>query len=248
MNINKIPFAYLLKRLPKRARYTCLITFIILIAAIILIPQLRTSSLSVETNAAQVLSETEEDQMSTESQVTELENTKELVNIFETTLPFAAPSITTGPIIPSRFYNLINFPKPIEPELDVIPEPDMPEIIELDCVEDLGEFTITYYCSCTKCCGKWGRNRPNVNNKVVVFTATGAVAQEGITIAVDPKVIPYGTTLYIEGIGYRVAQDCGGAIKGNRIDVFMDSHAAALENGKHKANVYKMNDMSIDIG
>lgn len=236
---NKIPFAYLFKRLPKRARYTCLITFIILIAAIILIPQLRTSSLSVETNAAQVLSE---------SETTEPENTKEIVNVFETTFPFALPSITAKPIISSRFYNLVNFPEPVEPELEVVPEPDMSEIIELDCVEDLGEFTITYYCSCTKCCGKWGRNRPNVDNKVVVFTATGAVAQEGITIAVDPKVIPYGTTLYIEGIGYRVAQDCGGAIKGNRIDVFMDSHTAALENGKHKANVYKMNDLSIDIG
>ena len=239
MNINKIPFAYLFKRLPKRARYACLITSIILIAAIILIPQLRTSGISGETDTAQVPSE---------SETTEPENIKEIVNVFETTFPFALPSITTNPIIPSRFYNLVNFPEPVEPELEAVPEPDMSEIIELDCVEDLGEFTITYYCSCTKCCGKWGRNRPNVDNKVVVFTATGAVAQEGITIAVDPKVIPYGTILYIEGIGYRVAQDCGGAIKGNRIDVFMDSHAAALENGKHKANVYKMNDLSIDIG
>ena len=239
MNINKIPFAYLFKRLPKRARYTCLITSIILIAAIVLIPQLRTTNPSAET---------EETQMSTESEITETGVTKEIVNIFETTFPFVLPSIITKPIIPSRFYNLVNFPELIEPELEAIPEPDMSEIIELDCVEDLGEFTITYYCSCTKCCGKWGRNRPNVDNKVVVFTATGAVAQEGITIAVDPKVIPYGTTLYIEGIGYRVAQDCGGAIKGNRIDVFMDSHAAALENGKHKANVYKMNELSTDIG
>ena len=240
MNINKIPFAYLFKRLPKRARYTCLITSIILIAAIVLIPQLRTTNPSVET---------EETQMSMESETTETGVTKEIVNIFETTLPFTMTSITAEPIIPSRFYNLINFPEPMEPEPETVPEPDMSEVIKItDCIEDLGEFTITYYCSCTKCCGKWGRNRPNVDNKVVVFTATGAVAQEGITIAVDPAVIPYGTTLYIEGIGYRVAQDCGGAIKGNRIDVFMDSHAAALENGKHKANVYKMNDMSIDIG
>ena len=52
-------------------------------------------------------------------------------------------------------------------------------------------------------------------------TATGTTATAGRTIAVDPKVIPYGTKVYIEGYGYRIAEDCGG-FRGNHIDIFVN--------------------------
>lgn len=54
------------------------------------------------------------------------------------------------------------------------------------------------------------------------LTSTGAIAEEGRTIAVDPSIIPYGSIVLINGNEY-VAQDCGGAIKGNKIDIFVDN-------------------------
>lgn len=93
--------------------------------------------------------------------------------------------------------------------------------------KSLGEFVISYYCSCEKCC-----------NKSDGITATGTQATEGRTIAVDPSVIPYGTMVVIDGHTY-IAEDCGGAIKGNRIDIYMDSHEEALKAGVKTAEVFE---------
>jgi 3D (Asp-Asp-Asp) domain-containing protein len=68
-------------------------------------------------------------------------------------------------------------------------------------------------------------------------TAVGAKTRRGI-IAVDPRVIPMGTRLYIEGYGYGVAADTGGAIKGRKIDVFFESRREALKWGRRTVNVY----------
>jgi 3D (Asp-Asp-Asp) domain-containing protein len=62
-------------------------------------------------------------------------------------------------------------------------------------------------------------------------TATGARTTPGRTIAVDPAVIPMGARVYIPGVGVRVAEDRGGLIRGNRLDLCMSSRAAALEWG-----------------
>lgn len=97
--------------------------------------------------------------------------------------------------------------------------------------EALGEFRLTAYCPCVKCCGKDDG-----------ITATGTTAAEGRTISVDPAVIPYGSTvtLYYEDgtVHTYTAEDCGGAIKENRIDVFFDSHETARAFGVQRAMVY----------
>lgn len=58
------------------------------------------------------------------------------------------------------------------------------------------------------------------------------------TIAVDPRVIPLGTRVYVDGYGFAIAEDTGGAIKGNTIDVFLDTPAEAHNWGVKYVNVY----------
>jgi len=62
-------------------------------------------------------------------------------------------------------------------------------------------------------------------------TATGTEVREGI-IAVDPDIIPLGTDIEIKGMGLFVAEDTGGKIKGNRIDIYFDSKEKAKEFGR----------------
>jgi len=99
--------------------------------------------------------------------------------------------------------------EPVATEYAELPE-EPPELISL------GEFKLTHYCPCPICCGEWADG----------ITYTGTKATEGRTIAVDPDVVPLGSTVVIDGQEY-IAEDIGGAIQGNRIDVYMDSHEAA---------------------
>ncbi|WP_353963338.1 3D domain-containing protein [Tepidibacillus marianensis] len=64
------------------------------------------------------------------------------------------------------------------------------------------------------------------------YTYLGTKATPGRTIAVDPNVIPLGWWVYIDGFGLRRAEDIGGAVKGNIIDIFVGSNEAAISYGK----------------
>ncbi len=85
------------------------------------------------------------------------------------------------------------------------------------------EMEATAYCA-----GARGVNR---------VTATGIRTERGIA-AVDSRVIKLGTLLYIEGYGLALAADIGGAIKGNKIDLFMESCKEAKRWGRRKVKVY----------
>ena len=70
------------------------------------------------------------------------------------------------------------------------------------------------------------------------ITATGTVPRWG-TIAVDPTIIPYGTKVYIPQFDeYFIAEDCGGGIKGNKIDIFMNSESQCDNWGKRSIDIY----------
>ncbi len=99
--------------------------------------------------------------------------------------------------------------------------------------ELIGDFDITAYCTCHICCHPYD---PECTGKPS-HTASGTTPTEGRTIAVDPSVIPLGTKVYFNNHTY-VAEDTGGAIKGNRIDLFFNSHQAALAWGRKTLPVY----------
>lgn len=69
------------------------------------------------------------------------------------------------------------------------------------------------------------------------YTARGSYLRKGL-VAVDPSVIPLGTRLYIPGYGHAIADDTGGAIRGNRIDLAFDSYEEAIQFGRRDVTVY----------
>lgn len=107
------------------------------------------------------------------------------------------------------------------------------------------DMTATAYCICQKCCGK-SPSSPGYGR-----TASGLVIVPGTGMkiaAVDRSVIPLGTNIYVEGLngapnyGFALAADTGGAIKNSRIDLYFDTHQAALKWGRKSVRVYILPD------
>jgi len=102
----------------------------------------------------------------------------------------------------------------------------------------LGEFRITAYCPCEICCGNWAKDRPiDEDGKQLVYTASGDLAVECMTIAADTSILPFGTEVIIDDVRY-IVQDRGKAIKNNRIDVYFENHQDALEFGVQYKEVF----------
>jgi 3D (Asp-Asp-Asp) domain-containing protein len=156
----------------------------------------------------------------------------------DTTEPTTAPEETTEPTTIIEVGAETEETKPTKPKKDKDkdnsekPKPANPSTPEEPKKEGsdgvyLGKFTLTAYCNCKKCCGKWSGGP----------TASGKMPKEGRTIAVDPKVIPLGSKVIINGKTY-AAEDTGSKIKNKRIDVYFNSHSEALKFGEQTAKVY----------
>lgn len=87
----------------------------------------------------------------------------------------------------------------------------------------MGTYKLTAYCPCRKCCGRWSGGP----------TASGAYPSSGRTIAVAG--IPFGTHVWIDGMGEYVVEDRG--VEGKHIDVFMNEHSTAKAFGVQYAAV-----------
>jgi 3D (Asp-Asp-Asp) domain-containing protein len=88
----------------------------------------------------------------------------------------------------------------------------------------LGKFKLTAYSG------------PQLGQALPI-TATGTSARAGRTVAVDPKVIPLGSRVYIEGVGERIAEDIGGGVRGRHIDVYVPSVPQAKTFGVKRSTV-----------
>jgi 3D (Asp-Asp-Asp) domain-containing protein/LysM repeat protein len=142
---------------------------------------------------------------------------QETANVVDntTTEPVEAPQVQTETVTPT------------EPSVQSEPVPPTGPVEETTAsTEEVIQVTATAYtASCEGCSG---------------VTATGIDLNQNPNqkvIAVDPNVIPLGTKVYVEGYGEAIAGDTGGAIKGNKIDLYMPHHSDAVSWGRQTVNV-----------
>lgn len=102
----------------------------------------------------------------------------------------------------------------------------------------LGEFVVTAYCPCEKCCGVWA-------NPESPQTASGTRATEGRTVGADWDTLPPGTVIEIDGVGRRTVEDKPATwiiekYDGKILDLYFDSHKEALQFGKRTCAVWRV--------
>lgn len=105
------------------------------------------------------------------------------------------------------------------------------EPLHLPAAPLIKKMRVTAYCSCQKCCGKWAKFKT---------TASGHKINEGDVFAAADRAIPFGTEIIVPGYACNLAVqvlDRGGAIKGDRIDIYFDTHDEALEWGVRELDV-----------
>ena len=137
------------------------------------------------------------------------------------------PVTDTAPEVMTTILPSVTFPPdPVMPE----PEESAPEKV---C---LGEYRITAYCACEKCCGEWAKNRPGG----IVVGAAGIELVAGVSCA---SPLPLGTVVEVEGLGEYIVQDRPAQwvidkYGENQIDIYFDNHEAASAFGLKQLNVY----------
>lgn len=90
----------------------------------------------------------------------------------------------------------------------------------------VGVVTVTAYCACAQCCGKWADG----------ITASGAPVRQGTTAAAN--WLPFGTRIYVDGLGWRTVQDRMARRFSDRVDIYFDSHQAARRWGIRRLNIW----------
>ena len=122
----------------------------------------------------------------------------------------------------------------MEDEDDRIEEPE--DQIDLARLKQIENATITAYCICQKCCGK------DESHPAYGITASGRPAEPYVSVAVDPLMIPLGSTVYLDyGDGELLqfrADDTGSSIVGAKIDICYPDHETALLHGVQTARVW----------
>jgi 3D (Asp-Asp-Asp) domain-containing protein len=138
-------------------------------------------------------------------------------------------------IIRPKLTQEVTVTEPEPEETEETEEPEMTEV-EPEAIESLGEFRVTAYCACEKCCGEWALNRPNG----IVLGAAGVELKAGVSCA---SPLPFGTVIEIEGLGEYVVQDriaqwVVDKYGENLIDIYFDDHEAASKFGLQYHNIY----------